>query len=160
MTTTTARLVRTGDCRITIRNAAGLHLTYRVNACKAWEDRQGRTQPGIGYWISVRSGDDWVRCGKLREDGTPSATRNQTDDRVALYGAMVVGQALLAAPTDDTEAEQTWYVEVANRSYHVGLEHRCGACGRELTDLVSIQRGLGPHCYGVATGSKAAKVTA
>jgi hypothetical protein len=29
----------------------------------------------------------------------------------------------------------------------------CGRCGRELTDPVSIARGIGPHCLGLATGS-------
>lgn len=33
-------------------------------------------------------------------------------------------------------------------------ENRCGVCGRELTDPVSIQRGIGPECFGRSTGSK------
>lgn len=32
-------------------------------------------------------------------------------------------------------------------------EERCGKCGRALTDPVSIERGIGPECYGAATGS-------
>lgn len=30
---------------------------------------------------------------------------------------------------------------------------RCGKCGRQLTDPVSIDRGIGPECYGASTGS-------
>lgn len=33
-------------------------------------------------------------------------------------------------------------------------ESRCGRCGRQLTDPVSIERGIGPECYGRRTGSK------
>lgn len=32
-------------------------------------------------------------------------------------------------------------------------EVRCGRCGRELTDPVSIMRGIGPECYEQETGS-------
>lgn len=33
-------------------------------------------------------------------------------------------------------------------------EDRCGVCGRTLTDPVSIERGIGPECYGRETGSE------
>jgi hypothetical protein len=30
----------------------------------------------------------------------------------------------------------------------------CGRCGRPLSDPVSIDRGIGPECYGRGTGSQ------
>jgi hypothetical protein len=33
---------------------------------------------------------------------------------------------------------------------------RCSRCARKLTDPVSVERGLGPECYGLPTGSKMA----
>jgi hypothetical protein len=33
-------------------------------------------------------------------------------------------------------------------------ESRCGICSRELTDPVSIDRGIGPECYAKQTGSQ------
>lgn len=33
---------------------------------------------------------------------------------------------------------------------------RCARCSRKLTDPESVERGLGPECYGTRTGSKAA----
>ena len=30
----------------------------------------------------------------------------------------------------------------------------CGKCGRELTDPISIERGIGPTCFGQETGSR------
>lgn len=38
--------------------------------------------------------------------------------------------------------------------FEVAEESRCGVCGRELTDPVSIGRGIGPECYGKLTGSR------
>lgn len=38
--------------------------------------------------------------------------------------------------------------------HEVFEESLCGVCGRELTDPVSIERGIGPTCLGAMTGSK------
>jgi hypothetical protein len=36
----------------------------------------------------------------------------------------------------------------------VQVESRCGRCTRQLTDPVSIARGIGPECFGRDTGSR------
>lgn len=36
----------------------------------------------------------------------------------------------------------------------------CGRCGKQLSDPVSLERGLGPECFGLATGSRAVKAIA
>jgi hypothetical protein len=36
----------------------------------------------------------------------------------------------------------------------IEAESRCGLCGRELTDPVSIKRGIGPECAAKPTGTK------
>lgn len=38
--------------------------------------------------------------------------------------------------------------------YRIEESSHCGRCGLELTDPVSIARGLGPHCADMETGSK------
>lgn len=149
MNTIEGKLVRTGQCRVTLRNEAGLHLTYRVRQCQPWTGRDNVERPGVGYWIDVRSGDEWLSCGKLGETGLLSTTRNACADRTGTYGAGLVGLAL---------AQGGGSVTNANRTYSVHVEERCSCCGRELTDPVSIERGIGPECYRKATGSKAAKV--
>lgn len=42
----------------------------------------------------------------------------------------------------------------ANGTVSVVEESVCGVCGLELTDPVSIERGIGPTCFGKATGTK------
>lgn len=151
----TTDLTRTGQARITIRNAAGLHLTYRVRKCQPWTGRDGRERPGIGHWVDVRSGDDWISCGKLDDRGTRRDTANTAADALGLYGAVLIGMYLYGAQRLGVAGDT---ITAKGRTYSVHLEDRCSACGRELTDPVSIERGMGNDCYGKATGSKAAKV--
>lgn len=50
-----------------------------------------------------------------------------------------------------------WRNEVptpTNGTVEVHEEAVCGMCGLELTDPESIERGIGPTCYGKATGRK------
>lgn len=42
------------------------------------------------------------------------------------------------------------------RQAEFAVENVCIRCGRPLNDPESIERGYGPECYGIATGSKAA----
>lgn len=44
------------------------------------------------------------------------------------------------------QIETNWFTMVSSNA--------CGKCGRELTDPVSVSRGLGPTCYGASTGSE------
>lgn len=37
--------------------------------------------------------------------------------------------------------------------YDFKEESYCGKCGKTLTDPISIERGIGPECYGMLTGS-------
>lgn len=149
MNTIEGQLVRTGQCRVTLRNEAGLHLTYRVRKCKEFVGRNGRVFPAVGYWIDVRSADEWLSCGKLSETGHLATTSNACADRTGIYGANLAGLAL---------AQGGETVTASGRTYSVHVEERCSCCARELTDPVSIERGIGPECYRKATGSKAAKV--
>lgn len=149
MNTIEGQLVRTGQCRVTLRNEAGLHLTYRVRKCKEFVGRNGRVFPGVGYWIDVRSGDDWLACGKLSDTGIFDTTKNSTADRTGTYGATLAGLAL---------AQGGETLTASGRTYSVHVEERCSCCGRELTDPVSIDLGIGPWCRRKPTGSKAAKV--
>jgi hypothetical protein len=64
------------------------------------------------------------------------------------------------------DALRTWTAEKV-LSFALGgypLDHQadvfiatsCSYCGKRLTDPVSVERGVGPECYGRATGSKVA----
>lgn len=56
-------------------------------------------------------------------------------------------EALRFAWTGRTRSFANGRVEVSTGSF-------CGACGAKLVDDVSIQRGLGPCCFGARTGSR------
>lgn len=69
-------------------------------------------------------------------------------------------------PAKDADPNRVWAVQYALRwalgSYdldrfaEVFLELSCCYCGKPLTDPVSIDRGIGPDCYGRHTGSRSA----
>ena len=140
-------LLRTGRAVVTIRNPDGLHLVYRLRVREAWTGRDGIERPGTGYWMDVREGGEWTSVGIAGDDATIRPTSRSTSSRAVQYGAALTLRALRAGRTT---------IEERGRLYTLFVEDRCGRCGRELTDPVSIQRGLGPECYGKSTGSKSA----
>lgn len=81
----------------------------------------------------------------------------RADDPVLVYAAEA---ALMYAWTGQTKAPKNGSVRILEESV-------CGRCGLPLTDPESIDRGVGPDCYGKMTGTttirgrrKAARPTA
>jgi len=64
-----------------------------------------------------------------------------TDDKAWQYA---VREILMAAGRADQDKPGVYSIEESSH---------CGRCGLELTDPVSIARGLGPHCADMETGS-------
>jgi len=70
-------------------------------------------------------------------------------------------------PTKDADPARVWAAERAfawaRGSFDLGekaevfMELSCSFCGKPLTDPVSIERGVGPDCWGRHTGSKSAE---
>ena len=70
-------------------------------------------------------------------------------------------------PTKDGDPARIWAATKAfawahgsfdlDESAEVFMELSCSFCGKPLTDPVSVERGIGPDCFGRYTGSKAAK---
>lgn len=70
-------------------------------------------------------------------------------------------------PAKGADPARTWAAEKAFAWAHgrgaldeqaeVFIELSCCFCGKPLTDPVSIERGIGPECYGRHTGSKSAE---
>lgn len=67
----------------------------------------------------------------------------RADDRVLVYAAEA---ALMYAWTGQTKTPKNGSVRVLEESV-------CGRCGLPLTDPESIDRGVGPDCYGKMTGT-------
>ena len=142
-TTRAGRMLAAGRVTVTFRSPSGQHITITAK-CRKRED-SGR----------------WVRC-PLDEAvivflEVPSSG-GYFPDRVAKITAR-------AGFVPDTVADpaRVWCARrlleyVAGSEMPAGLEvfeeDRCGRCGRELTDPVSVERGIGPECAGRATHSE------
>lgn len=133
-------LIRTGQALVTLRNPDGLHLVYRLRKRAPWKGRDGRERPGDGYWLDCRvAGVEWVAVGIAANTGDLRFTDRSTPDRAIRYGA----QILLRALVDHVRVIAT----PNGRVYTLHVEDRCGRCGEELTDPLSVEDGLGPTCY-------------
>jgi hypothetical protein len=156
--TRAGRMFNAGDVRVTIsiprnkRSENGeTHVTVRFKALRDNRDGEGRNwlrvplNEATHVFIEVpNASGDWPdkigvfypRTGKFFEDTNADPYRITT--------------AILAA---------RWLNEGTQRSDRIGSyklqeESHCGVCGRTLTDPESIDRGIGPECYGKQTGSQ------
>lgn len=128
-----------GRLKATITNADGTHLTV---AFKNWKRGDRRRNVPIyeadRIYVQVPNQTGWgdkignvdLSTGLFRPE--PSA------DPERITAALRILAAALGK-------------DVPERIQHPGT---CMICGRELTDPESIDRGIGPDCYGSATGSE------
>lgn len=140
-----------GRARVTVTSRqTGRHLTVRL-ACKAKGDdgrwiSRARLAGRVGFddadALFVDGGDaafaEWV--GTLyTKSGTWYTPKVWADPRGEWYfwaAKAVVAWALGSAPLEQAT---------------VALAEECSVCGRALTDPESIQRGIGPECFGKRT---------
>lgn len=148
--TRAGRMLRAGRLVATVTSrSTGQHVTLRLRACV--KNRHGKPR-----WPTVPF-----------EDATHVFISDYDGERVATFYPMT-GKLWMEA---GTSRPVQWTV-LALLKYLAGafpkLEAQaelaeadlCGRCGRELTDPVSLERGLGPECYGARTRSRAAATRA
>jgi uncharacterized protein DUF6011 len=151
--TRAGRMFSAGDVRVTVTMSpqrGGDHITVRFKAIKDNREGDGRNwlrvplNEATHVFIEVpTSSGDWPdkigvfypRTGKFFEDS------NADPDRIQA--------AVLAA---------RWLNEGESRKsrmdgFRFQEESYCGICGRTLTDPESIDRGIGPECFGKQTDS-------
>jgi hypothetical protein len=141
-----------GDVRVTVQEGKnGNHITVRFKAILDNREGDGRNWLRVplneathvfievpnasGEWPD-KIGVFYPRTGKFFEDGNADPER--------------IEAAILAA---------RWLNEGESRVEKIGKyrfqeESHCGVCGRTLTDPESIERGIGPECFGKATDSQ------
>ncbi len=78
-------------------------------------------------------------------------TQQELADRLGLPRARIAQweSGARAFPHRDTEERQrldAWMAEAGDERLPEDAAHRCKICDRELTDLESIIRGIGPEC--------------
>jgi hypothetical protein len=144
LTTRAGRMLAAGRLTVTFTSAnSGEHITITTKSRKPDEN---------GKWVSCPLAE-----AKVVFFSVPNADGGW-DDKV---GKFTYGRGFVAEPGADAArvfcAKQA-IVFAEGRELPSGLraqeESRCGKCGRPLTDPVSIDRGIGPDCYGDDTGSK------
>lgn len=126
----------------------GEHISIKFQCCRKNESGRGKKWPKVPLgeathvFISVPNASD---AGWDDKVGTfyPRSHRFYEADNA---DPARVWAACAAAHWLNGEAEEK------NATYHETNE--CGRCGRELTDPVSVERGIGPECFGKETGSQ------
>ena len=136
------RMLAAGRLTATMRSKRTnqhITLTFQCKVKKAkWENAPFAEashvfiKMGNGEWGATKIGTYYPNSGKLYFD---------TRDVAWQYAAK---QTLYSATTGVQETEQ----------FEITESNFCGKCGKELTDPVSIARGIGPTCAGAETGSK------
>lgn len=144
-----ARMIEGGNVVVTVKSKkTGEHITVKLaSRLKNDSGRGKKWQPASPteashIFASVRSADAagwddkigtyYPRNGRFYED--------KNADPARVWAAAAVLQWLCG----NADEEKATYQE----------SNECGRCGRELTDPVSIQRGIGPTCLGQMTHSK------
>ena len=138
------RMLQAGRLTVTFRSPSGQHVTIQA---KCRRPRQGSS--------------GWEGCAlseaKVVFFQVPNSQGGYAD-RVAKYT-----ERDGFSPDTNADPARTWCAKqllryVNDQMLPEGLEafeeNSCGRCGRALTDPVSIERGIGPECYGQMTGSQ------
>jgi hypothetical protein len=134
------RMLRAGGIEATVTLHSGQHVTIRVKTSK-------------------RSGRGWARCAPTDEGARTSV--EILGQRVGWINVTADGSWMLTLRTrrDDYRTGVLAIFEHAATGTTAGGERvqvadRCGRCHLPLTDPVSIDRGIGPDCFGRDTGSQ------
>lgn len=147
--TRAGRMLAAGNVVVTVKSLkTGEHITVKLASRLKNDSGRGKKWQPAGpdeathIFASVRSADRagwddkigtyYPRNGRFYEDNNADPAR--------VWAAAAVFQWL----NGDAEEKNATYQE----------SNECGRCGRQLTDPVSIDRGIGPDCYGQMTGSQ------
>lgn len=137
-----ARMLAAGRLTVTFRSPSGQHITLTAK-CRAPQDD--------GRWVASSLADAKVVFIEV-------PNQEGWNDKVAK-----VTRAKGLVPDPHADDARVYCARMLLRyvageslppSLEVFEEDRCGRCGRALTDPVSIERGIGPECYGRETGSQ------
>jgi hypothetical protein len=144
-------MLAAGNVVVTVTSKqTGDHITVKLASRLKNDSGRGKKWQPVGpdeashIFMSVRSADDagwddkigtyYPRNGRFYED--------RKADPARVWAAAAVLNWLNGDP-ETLKEERATYQE----------SNECGRCGRELTDPVSIERGIGPTCLGADTGS-------
>lgn len=138
------RMLAAGRLTATMQSKrSGDHITVTLNACAKLQNKWQHVPfaeathvfiaQGPGGWGAPKVGTYYPKTGKLYF--------NRGFDTPAWQFA--VKHTLIAAMSGEQNTDL----------FTIQESNLCGKCGKELTDPVSIARGIGPTCYGASTES-------
>jgi hypothetical protein len=141
-------MLAAGGIEATVTTPSGEHVTIRVNTIR-------------------RSGSGWANCAPT--DDNARTNIKVLGGKVGWVNVERVSATtyrwVLTLTTRDEQIKDAVRAlfnycggAPADTGYRVQEASRCGRCLRTLTDPVSIDRGIGPECYGRDTGSRHATV--
>lgn len=138
-----ARMMEGGRLVATLRSPTGAHITLKLR-CRKAPEKQG------GKWLGCTLAEATILFIEVPSDGWGDRVARVTRSRGFQPDAKADPKRVWAA-----RALLSWLggFPVAE-GLEIMEEERCGKCGRALTDPVSIERGIGPECYGAMTGSQ------
>lgn len=141
------RMLLAGQVTATVLLPTDEHITLKLTAKNKTSEGWERAQLADAQFVFVKMGERHVATMY------PEAA-----------GCAIEWRAKVELSADAADALAVLFSHMAgglfSDDYEVRSEDRCGYCGDKLTDPVSIERGIGPVCYGRVTGSKHAKVAA
>lgn len=163
--TRAGRMLIAGQLDATVEMAPGQHVTIFMRALRRTQDgwdRVGLEDPGAK--VRVASAKRGQRIGWIGEGYAIEWDRDVTDDVKNavryLHRAMANGGSTEFLPSQDEDGAGLYPKSAEEGWARIQVSSYCGRCGLELRDPVSIDRGIGPDCYGQMTGSKHATVKA
>jgi hypothetical protein len=156
--TRAGRMLALGDVRVTVKDwETDEHITVRFKAILDNREVNG-TRP------IPAEGRNWIRSPLERATHVflevPSAGGDYPDKIGTFYPRTGKFFADRHADADRVEAAVIaahWLNKdpgLDEDRYDIQEESYCGKCGKTLTDPASIERGIGPECFGKATGSR------
>jgi hypothetical protein len=129
--------VLAGRAIFTVANATGDHYTFKVSK-KEFDDG------GEIYFVGLLTGP------ANESDYTYMGVLNVASGDVRLTAKSRFTDETLPVKVARWALGLIWNAGEAPAGYAVAHAGKCGACGRTLTDPVSIECGIGPVCRGDA----------
>lgn len=159
MITRAGRMMTAGRCKVTMTYPSGEHITILFQAVADNRDRSAFPKENKN-WVDCQLAD---ASHLFAEVPTPSGKWN--DKLGTYYPKSRDGRWYDADNADPTRVRAAFLCAMWLEGQKVPDDFKfveaaeCGAfgCGLELTDPVSVARGIGPTCYGKLTGSVHAK---
>lgn len=157
--TRVGRILSGGHLTATITSKkSGQHISLdfvckvKTNGTPTWKQVVWREATFV--FINTVGGDRVATY--FPDSGKLSPARGADPKRVwaAKHVLLVAGDLMSYEHTETGIGSMNYSEQVDTPLFELTAASICGKCGRELTDPISIQRGLGPHCYGASTASE------